>query len=219
MEKKITDKIEKILPKYSWIPLILVVTVNLVTYFGTRLFTQNLEHHVLQSRLDEMIPFCPVFIVIYILAYVQWITGFIMIGRQDKNFCYKFLYGEIIAKLICMLCYIFYPTTIIRPEITGSGIFNELTLWIYQADAPDNLFPSIHCLESWVVFRASLGMKNMPKWNPYVMFIFTILVFASTVFVKQHVVVDMFGAMAAFEIGLFITKCFYKKRNSGLVYE
>ena len=82
-------------------------------------------------------------------------------------------------------------------------------------DAPDNLFPSIHCLESYVCFRGALYTKKVPVWYKYVMLISTVLVFASTVLVKQHVLVDMLGAVLAVEFGLFVSK----KWNLGRIFK
>lgn len=120
--------------------------------------------------------------------------------------------GEMLAKLMCMFCFVVYPTTLVRPEITGTGVFDSLTKLIYELDAPDNLFPSIHCLESYVCFRGALKVKKAPGWYRWVMLVMTLLVFASTVLVKQHVVVDMFGAVLVAELGFFLSGKFHMER-------
>lgn len=205
-------KLEKILPRYAWIPAIAMLVTNMVTYFGTRIFTQGLVHHDISLPPDHMLPFVPAMISIYILAFVQWIIGYIIIGRESRELCYRIYTGEMLAKLMCLLCFVIYPTTIIRPEITGTGIFDSLTQLVYNLDAPDNLFPSIHCLESYVCFRGALETKKMPAWYKYVMLVMTLLVFASTVLVKQHVVIDMFGAVLVAELGFFLSKKFHMER-------
>lgn len=199
-------KLEKILPRYAWIPALSMLIMNMVTYFGTRFFTQGLKHHDISLSIDHSLPFVPAMISIYLLAFVQWIIGYVIIGRESPQLCYRIYTGEILAKLMCLLCFVVYPTTLIRPEITGTGLFDTLTQFIYTLDAPDNLFPSIHCLESYMCFRGALETKKMPGWYKYVMLAMTLLVFASTVLVKQHVVVDMFGAVFVAELGLFVSK-------------
>ena len=47
------------------------------------------------------------------------------------------------------------------------------------------------------------------------MFISAILVFASTVLVKQHVFVDIIGGVAAVEIGLCLAKIIKRKKCKG----
>lgn len=204
--KKIRNILEKILPMYSYLPLAAMLAFNCIAYFGTRSFTTNMTHYSMYTVLDEMIPFCPVFISVYILAYVQWILGYILIARENKYIFKWIVVGELIAKAIALMCFIFIPTTISRPEITGTDIWSRLTNLIYTTDAPDNLFPSVHCLESYVCFRGALYLKKPNKIYKYISLIFTLLVFASTVFVKQHVVLDIFGAIFAVEIGLFISR-------------
>ncbi len=199
-----------IMPVYAWGMVALLLSVNGLAYFGTRMFTSGLEHSCIAAPLDRALPFVPFFIVFYILAYVQWIVGFVMIGRGEKDVCLRFFLGELIAKLIAMACFILFPTTMegLRPSVEslqGGGIWYSLTALIYRMDAPDNLFPSIHCLESWFCFRGALKLKNVPRWYAPAMLVMTLFVFASTVLVKQHVLVDIIGGVAAVEIGLWIS--------------
>lgn len=210
-------RISKLIPKYSQIPLILLLGFNCVTYFGTRFFTQGMEHHNISTPLDNALPLVPEFILFYLLAYVQWIVGYIVIARESREVCYEIFTAELLAKLACLVCFLVFPTTLDRPEITGGGIFNYLTALIYSADAPDNLFPSIHCLESWVCFRGAVYAKKMPGWYKWVMLFFSLGVFASTVLVKQHVIYDMFGAVAFVELGLFVTRRFGLSRLFGII--
>lgn len=204
--------IEKLIPKYMRLPAVCLLLLNVVTYFGTRLLTTGRTHYDWSLPIDDMLPLVTGMISVYILAYVQWVVGYIVIGRESRNLCYWMYSGEMIAKLICLFFFLCFPTTILRPEITGNGFFDQLTKLIYAMDAPDNLFPSIHCLESYVCFRGAMYTKRVPIWYKYVMLVMTILVFASTVLVKQHVVVDIFGAVCAVEIGLLVSKRFKMDR-------
>ena len=104
------------------------------------------------------------------------------------------------------------PTTNVRPEITGTALSDEVTRFLYSVDQPVNLFPSIHCLESWICFRGSLKLEKVPHWYRPVSFVFTLLVFASTVLLKQHVVVDIAGGVLFVEIGLWMTAHFHLDR-------
>ncbi len=196
----------KILPKYSYIPIVLLFTFNMITYFGTKAINANMEHHTMEIFLDDLIPSWNFFIVFYVLAYLQWVVGFVMIARDSRELCYEYFAGEIIAKGICFLFFVLYPTMMIRPEIVDGNVFDWMTSVIYQIDQPNNLFPSIHCLESWIIARAAFKQKKTSKAYAYVMLILTILVFASTVLVKQHVFVDIIGGIAVVEIGLFLSR-------------
>ena len=73
------------------------------------------------------------------------------------------MWTEIIAKAICLVCYVVIPTTNVRPLIEGNGIFENTMMWLYRVDAADNLFSSIHCLSSWLCFIAVSKQKRVPK--------------------------------------------------------
>lgn len=210
--EKIKSLLTKILPAYAYLPLGAMLLFNWLVYFGTRSFTTGMRHYSMYTHLDEIIPFVPAFISVYILAYAQWVFGYGIIARENKQIFYRIVIAEIIAKAMALVCFIAVPTTIERPEITGTGIWDILTASVYNADAPDNLFPSVHCLESWVCFRGAMYLKKPGKWYKYASLVFTLLVFASTVFVKQHVVLDMVGAVAFVEIGMFISGKIQKHR-------
>lgn len=207
------NKWKTIYPVYSIILIAAMLGMNALTYFGTRIFTTGRYHYNIESPLDQMLPLVPFFVVFYLLAFVQWAVCYILIGREKKEYCFRFFLGEIIAKTLCLVIFLIFPTTLNRPQITGSGIFEQLTAFVYKIDAPDNLFPSIHCLESWMCFRGcrKLTATTLPRWFSGANFVFTLLVFASTVLLKQHVLIDIAGGVAAVEIGLFLSPILLKK--------
>ena len=194
-----------LVPAYARRPLIAVAAVGMLAYFGTRLIAGGFVHHDFSIPLDEKIPFVPAFSIIYVLAYVQWVAGYLLIARESREVCRRVLTGEIIAKLICMVFFIAVPTTMARAEIHSGGFFNWIVSCLYGLDAPDNLFPSIHCLDSWICFRGALQMKKTGRWYSRFSLVFTLLVFASTVLIKQHVLVDIPAGILVAEIGLFLS--------------
>ena len=197
-------KIEKLVPRYAIIPLIAAVVFNFTIYVGANLLVGDLPHTDISSEIDKLTPFCSPFITFYVLAYVQWILGYIVISHHSKEYCVKVATADIIAKGISFLFFIFFPTTLVRPEISGNGIFELITKAVYAADPATNLFPSIHCLESWVVFRCALKLK-LPMAYKVLMGVFSFGVFASVVLVKQHVLIDVPAGILMFEIGYLIT--------------
>lgn len=200
------DKFYKLLPKYAIIPIVASLVLNVVVYFGNRIITTDMYHYDFSIPIDGIIPFASEWIIIYVLSYVIWIVGFIVIGRESREVCYEVFGAEQIAKLLCLVCFLIIPSTIIRPEITGEGFCDWLSRLIYSMDSPDNLFPSIHCLESWICFRGAMKCKKVGVSYKIFMFIAALLVFASTVLVKQHVFVDILGGVIVVEIGLFVSQ-------------
>ncbi len=196
----------KFIPTYARLPLLAVVFINFFTYYIAKLLSSGLEHHTTLIGLDGVIPFVPFFVGFYVIAYAQWVIGYVSATRDGKELFFWMFSANIISKIICLVFFVAFPTTMERPEITGSGVFNWLTGVIYYFDTPVNLFPSIHCLESWLCVRAALRSKAHKPVLKALTTIIALLVFASTVFIKQHVVLDVIGGIAVAEIGIAIAQ-------------
>ena len=207
-------KLFNILPRYGWIMIICSLSLNVLTYNGTRLIIANFPKHNLTTVWDTLIPFRTEWVIIYLLAYVQWFIGFVAAGRERKALCYRILGGEMIAKFLCMVCYIAIPVTINRPEIVGNTPWDYITRFVFFVDAPESLFPSIHCLESYICFRGAMLSEKLPRWYVPVTGIFALLVFASTVLIKQHFLADIVAGILVGEIGLQISRFFTNKKDS-----
>lgn len=149
MQSNIKERFNNLLPRYAILPIIAALLINNCIYIGAAQLRNHLSFYSLAISLDEKIPLLTPFVIFYVLAYVQWALNYILIGRDSKKLCYQFVLGDILSKVICLFFFILFPTTLTRPEITGTDIFSQLVRFIYSVDAPVNLFPSIHCLESW----------------------------------------------------------------------
>ena len=200
------QKFDVFVPPYSRLPMISMVLVHSLAYYATKPISQKLTHYDISLPIDAAIPFIPAFSVIYVLAYIQWVAGYILITRDSRELCRRVVTGEIISKLICMALFLLYPTTMARAEIVSDGPFDTLVRYIYRMDAAENFFPSIHCLESWVCFRGAMWMKKTGRWYRYFSLLFSLLVFASTVLIKQHAAVDIIGGILTAEIGQQIAR-------------
>lgn len=199
------NKLSQLLPDYARLPLILVVIWNQSVYYGARLLTTNRYHYNIELTIDRAIPFLPWTISIYFLCYLFWIANYIICARQEKRLAYRFLCADCLSKCVCLACFLIFPTTNIRPAVEGGGIWNELMRFLYQADAADNLFPSIHCLVSWFCYIGIRGKRNIPLWYRCFSCLAAFAVFFSTLATKQHVIVDVIGGVVLAEVCYLIT--------------
>ena len=92
-----------------------------------------------------------------------------------------------------------YPNGhLLRPtEFERQNIFTVCVQFLYQADTSTNIFPSVHVFNSIVVHIAvvkSSCFKDRP-WVAGLSFVIAASICVSTVVLKQHSVVDGFGAM------------------------
>ena len=107
MHGKIKEKITNIIPEYAIFPLILALTVNNCIYIGVAQFRNMLSFSSLATTLDERIPLITPFVIFYVLAYVQWVLNYVLIGRNSKELCYRFVSGDILSKIICLFFFVF----------------------------------------------------------------------------------------------------------------
>ena len=206
VEKRIWQKIKytlfEILPVWAWIPLIFEFMLNNLVYVGAKVITASWYHYNIESPIDLEIPFLPWTISIYFGCYMFWIVNYILCVRLGKERAWRFLGADFAAKLVCLICFLVFPTTNTRPEIIGTSIWDDLMRFLYSVDSADNLFPSIHCLTSWFCYIGIRGQKAIPRWYRTASCVFALAVFVSTLTTKQHVLIDV-AAGAALAEGMY----------------
>lgn len=202
---KLLSIINQIIPSYAMLPLVLCPIINMIVYNGGQLLASNRYHYDYTSVWDNKIPLESAWITVYLGCFFIWILNYILVARESREVCYKFLSAEALSKLICGLFFIFLPTTNVRPELVGTDIFTQVLGFVYIVDQPVNLFPSIHCLAIWFSWRGLLNCKKVPQWYKHVSFLLVWLVFLSVLYTKQHVLIDIVGGVAVAELAWYIS--------------
>ncbi len=72
--------------------------------------------------------------------------------------------------------------------------------FLYWADSPENLFPSIHCLASWLCWVGVRGRREVPFWYRAFSLFMALAVCACTLTTKQHVLADAVGGVILAEL-------------------
>lgn len=219
----------KLLPDYAVIPAILWVIGQAIAFYATRVLNHFIysgydKFYDLSISLDTVIPVVPQWVYIYILTYAFWVISFVLICRESKEMCCKALSAEMLGKIVCAVIFISLPTFIMRPEVEVNSLSTLLLNFIYKSDTPDNLFPSMHCSISYFATRYVLKCKKIPKWYKVLSVVMTVLICFSVVFTKQHVILDIPGALLMAEIcsqisDRFNFKTVYEKLDIGSFYE
>jgi hypothetical protein len=197
--------VKRHIPKYVLMPVLGCLAMNMLVYYGSRLFNLSMASYDLSLPLDHRIPLIPPFIVIYVLSFVYWWLSYVTIGSESPRMC-GILFGEMIAKVICLAFFLLLPTSMERPEVTGNDIFSWMVRFIYFSDVPNNLFPSIHCMESHLCWRGLAKCSRVPKWVKIAAVVLSLTIYASTLFVRQHLLVDIPAGILVGEIGLWISR-------------
>lgn len=151
----------------------------------------RLHYTIIHMAVDDMIPFCEVFIIPYVLwfAYVSLFTVYLLFyDEKSYHRTCTFLAAGMAAFLLVS---IFFPNIhFLRPEVMPrDNIFTRMVSLIYAADTPTNLTPSIHVFNSLAVMDGVRHQKDglfSRKSVRIPMYILGVLIVLSTMFIKQH---------------------------------
>ncbi len=156
---------------------------------------------LIYSRLDDLIPFNEWFVIPYFLWFAYIAAGFVFLifnNREDFIRMCIFLYT---GMTICLIIYTLFPNyQNLRVDYTTLGrdnILIDAIAWLQEGDTPHDVFPSIHCFNS-IGMNIALWKNEWCKKHPWVIVLVTLLTISiclSTVFVKQHSILDMFGSI------------------------
>ena len=213
---------------YCLIPLVFVLFQYFLFYFCAKFLAMPYGPFNFETAADRNVPLIPGFIYVYVGSYLFWLVCFFLTAASGREHFYALVSAITLTFFVCFLFFLFLPTTIVRPQIIPETFTLRLVDFIYQADTPAlNLFPSMHCLASWLCFIAVRRIKSIPLWGKILVCLCALAVFASTQFVKQHYLADIFGGLVLAEVGFYIAdkthlaqrfETFFGKINKGLLH-
>ena len=179
---------------------------------GLEMVDYGQRFHLVHCFLDDMIPFNEFFVI----PYLTWhpliaITLIYTLINETDNFrnLMKFF---ILTFVVTMVIYMVYPTCLeLRPvSFERDNILVDVVKFVYFVDTPQNVCPSLHIIGSLGLLFASWdtrGRDSVPK--KVFMALAVVFICLSTLFMKQHSVIDVIVAIPISFIGWVI--CFRGK--------
>ena len=152
-----------------------------------------------QCGLDDLIPFCEWFLIPYLFWFV-FIAGMLLYGLLwDTRSFRRMMHFTIFTYGVTLVIYFLFPTCqLLRPAVfPRDNLLTRFIAGFYQFDTNTNVCPSIHVLGTMAVLLTSYHCRSTstPGWK----IAFTVaaaLICASTVFLKQHSILDVAAAFA-----------------------
>lgn len=212
MIKRFVNWIRSLLPGYSWPWLFFLIAVQCTVFCATRIPLMYMEKLDLSIPLDDLIPFRPAWVLIYVLAFASWTVTYFLLFRQRKEHVYRNCAAYFLTLVLTGTIFLLVPGAMERPQVPGQGFIPWLTRFIYFMDQPNNLFPSLHVICSYYCWRALYDTEGIPLWYRRFNFVFLLLVCCSILFVKQHVIVDIPAGMLVAEVPLQLARRFRWER-------
>jgi membrane-associated phospholipid phosphatase len=178
--------------------ILFLVTLPLINIIHTALNNYRGNVHILRTHIDMIIPFEKIFIIPYLLWFFYFVSVLVYFAIVDKKSYFRMLFSIIIGNLLCFIVYYFYPTTVPRPDIIENDILSNLVRVTYKSDNPFNCFPSVHVLNALLASMYLFEYNKKAIVRYFSVFAF-VLITLSTLFVKQHYILD---AVASSIIGV-----------------
>ena len=186
--------------RYFWVSFFLTLLCNQIPFQGARLLVRNRVHYSLELPIDSFVPFLPWMIGVYLGCFLFWFLHYRLVAHLPREKADRFFAANLLAKAIIFLFYILLPTKMTRPALSGTGFWDLCLRFMYWIDEPNNLFPSLHCMIAWLCWLGVRGNAEVPPLWRVTAFVMALAVCFSTLAIRQHVLLDVFGGILLSEI-------------------
>lgn len=150
-------------------------------------------------KIDDRIPLVPIFIIPYVGYFLLIIWTVIVLWKTQ--YIDRFLISYIVSYVLAGIFWYVFPNGVARPKITKEDVFSRLTKLIYKYDDDTNGFPSAHVFSTMI---CSYFLSIVFPGNEVLIWGTALLIIASTVLVKQHYIIDIFGGVLVFALSIAI---------------
>ena len=152
---------------------------------------------VVECALDAQIPFCEYFVIPYYLWFVYLGVMIVYSFFWDVPAFRDYMRFTMITYTITCIVYIVWPSCQeLRPETFARENFcTTIVRGLYVFDTNTNVCPSLHVIGSAAVLFASWNSKAFSSrgWR-ILMTVLAVLISSSTVFLKQHSILNIAAA-------------------------
>ena len=144
--------------------------------------------------LDSRIPFCELFLIPYLFWFVYLVGMHLYTLLFDVRAFRRMMKFIIFTYSVALVLFFVFPTCQnLRPAVfPRDNVLTRFMAGFYRFDTSTNVLPSLHVVGSFAVHFAALDSKRFrtPAWRSFFT-VSTALISISTVFLKQHSVLDV----------------------------
>ncbi|MBQ8642826.1 MAG: phosphatidic acid phosphatase [Clostridia bacterium] len=207
--------------EYSHLKWLIFWPIFGILFWLFELFRPAEDCHVMYHPLDDLIPFCEIFVIPYMFWFVYLVGMYLYTLFYDVDSFRRLMKFTVITYTATLVIFLIYPTRQeLRPmEFMRDNILTRFIAGFYQFDSNTNVCPSIHVIGSAAVCLAGLHAPKLQKLRWKLFFIITmVLICMATVFLKQHSVLDVVWALPICAAAYLI--CWHEpSRHGSLVVE
>ena len=201
--------------EYKHLRLLLFWPVFGLMFLFVERFYRVDYYHPMYCSFDDLIPFCEWFLIPYMFWFVFLVGIHLYTLLYDVDTFRRMMKYIIITYSTAMLIYFIFPTCQeLRPiQFERDNILTRFITGFYQFDTNTNVCPSIHVIGSLAVMEAALWSRQIQSRGIKAAFVIVaVLICLSTVFMKQHSIIDLFAALPICFIAHFL--CYRKNKHT-----
>ena len=148
--------------------------------------------------LDDRIPFCEWFLIPYVLWYVAMVALHLYMLANDVENFRRYTRYLIVTMLLGTVVFLLFPTyQDLRPGVfPRNNWLTQTVALLYRVDTDTNVLPSEHMTGAIGLVLGAWHTRKLRR--PPIMAgvgLFSLLVGLSTLFLKQHSVLDLLAAL------------------------
>lgn len=165
------------------------------------------SYYPMHCSWDDAIPFCEYFLIPYLFWFVFLIGIHIYTLLFDTESFKKLMRFIILSYSAAMLIYILFPNCQeLRPVVfERDNVFTRFMAGWYQFDTNTNVCPSIHVIGAVAVMFSAWDSRHFRTTGWRVTFgVTALLISISTVFLKQHSILDVLAAIPICVVSYFL---------------
>lgn len=207
-------------PEFSHIKLLLFWPVFGLAFLALERFRPHAAYHVMHCALDDAIPFSEWALIPYLLWFVYLIGALAYTFFQDVPAFRRMMRFVIVTYTAATVIYFIYPTQqLLRPEaFAHDNALTRAVAWFYTFDTNTNVCPSLHVIGSMAAFFAFWYAPIFSKrgWR-IASTVAAFFISISTVFMKQHSILDVAAAIPLCAIGYYFAYVRTPKKSRSAV--
>ena len=184
--------------KFRHVLLLLYWPIYLFIYFAFE-YLVPATYHPVYSPLDDLVPFFEYFIIPYVIWYGVLVGIVIYTALFNIEVFYRVMTFFMLAFTITFIIYFVYPTCQeLRPqEMPRDNVFARFVQGLHAFDSNENVCPSLHVIGGIGACAAALHCRRFTTViSRIILWVLLITICLSTVFLKQHSVIDVFAGLA-----------------------
>lgn len=147
------------------------------------------DAHDLSTSFDRALPVWPQWVWIYDFCFL--LPAFLVMMLKDGHAINRLVIAIFVAVVSASAVFLLFP--VVHPlPVLGDSLAERWVTYHYENDFPPgaNKMPSLHVVNA-ILFWLAVRQGSSSRWARGVMLVLAVLIAASTVLIKQHLIIDV----------------------------